>query len=44
MSNVTLEAIENLLDLKLEEKLEEKLAPIKAVQTQHTEMLEQLMA
>lgn len=43
MSEVTLEAIENLLESKLEEKLEEKLEPIRAVQRAHTTMLEQLM-
>lgn len=46
MSEVTLEAIENLLDLKLEEKLEakleEKLKPIRETLDNHTAILEQL--
>lgn len=46
MSNVTLEAIENLFDSKLEEKLEakleEKLAPIRTTLDNHTAILEQL--
>jgi hypothetical protein len=40
MSEVTLEAIEHLLDLKLEEKLESKLEPIKQTLENHTTLLD----
>ena len=39
MSNVTLEAIEDLFDRKMDEKLE----PLKHVLSQHTAALDQLM-
>ena len=48
MSEVTLEAIEELFDAKLEEKLDqkfdEKLAPILKTQAQHTAALSVLMS
>ena len=44
MSDVTLKAIEDLMDNVLDKKLDEKLAPIKATLKSHTESLEVLMS
>jgi hypothetical protein len=44
MSNVTLVAIEELMDNILDKKLDEKLEPIKKVQAQHTASLELLLS
>ena len=42
MSEVTLKVIEDLLGLKLEEKLDTKLAPIQATLNKHSTMLDSL--
>jgi hypothetical protein len=43
MSEVTLKAIEDLLDSKLDEKFEEKLKPMYKTLEAHTTMLEQII-
>ena len=42
MPEITLKAIEQLLDAKLDEKLDAKLAPIQKTLNQHTTMLDGL--
>ena len=44
MSDVTLKAIEELMDGMLDKKLDEKLEPIKQTQAQHTASLELLLS
>jgi hypothetical protein len=43
MSDVTLEAIERLLDLKLDEKFDIKLAPLQRILDEHTLVLDQIV-
>lgn len=42
MSDVTLKAIEQLLDLQLDEKLDIKLAPLQKILDEHTLVLDQI--
>lgn len=43
MSKLTLEAIEQLLDLKLDEKFDIKLAPLQKTLDEHTLVLDQIV-